>query len=179
VSILDRLWLRRMRRALSVERQDVRRKWNRSLPSGEYLDDRWERATRLGFGQGSSIYDSSVVIGDVRVGSNTWIGPFVLLDGSGGLRIGDNCSVSAGTQIYSHDTVAWALSAGLNPAVTASTAIGSNVYIGPNTVIAKGVQIGDGVVIGANSFVNIDVPAGCRAWGNPSRIRDEGACRHE
>lgn len=174
MSILDRLWLRRMRRALSVERQEVQRRWNRSLPSGEYLDNRWERATRLGFGQGSSIYDSSVVIGDVRVGSNTWIGPFVLLDGSGGLRIGDNCSISAGAHIYSHDTVDWALSGGVDSAVTARTAIGSNVYIGPNSVIVKGVQIGDGAVIGANSFVNIDVPAGCRAWGNPSRIRDEG-----
>ena len=33
-------------------------------------------------------YDSVLVIGDVQVGKNTWIGPFVVLDGSGGLEIG-------------------------------------------------------------------------------------------
>ena len=30
-----------------------------------------------------------MIIGDVKVGKNTWIGPNVILDGSGGLEIGD------------------------------------------------------------------------------------------
>jgi acetyltransferase-like isoleucine patch superfamily enzyme len=33
-----------------------------------------------------------------------------------------------------------------------------------------GVTIGDGAVIGANSLVQIDVPPGKRAHGNPCRI---------
>ncbi len=105
--------------------------------------DRWEKARLLGFGEGSSIYDSSLVLGRVKVGSQTWIGPFTVLDGSGGLEIGDHCSISSGVQIYSHDTVERSLSGGEAPIVRAATRIGSNCYIGPNAVIAKGVTIGD------------------------------------
>ena len=88
------------------------RKWNRCLPLGDYIVDRWEKASSLGFGEGTSVYDSSLVLGDVKVGKNTWIGPFTVLDGTGGLEIGDYCSVSAGVQIYSHDTVDWAVTRG-------------------------------------------------------------------
>jgi acetyltransferase-like isoleucine patch superfamily enzyme len=86
-------------------RDDVQARWKRDLPLEELLFDRWERAANLGFGDGTSIYHSSYVFGEVSVGRNTWIGPLVLLDGTGGLTIGDNCSISTGVQIYSHDTV--------------------------------------------------------------------------
>jgi hypothetical protein len=69
-------------------RAEMRNQWNRDLPLEELLFDRWERAERLGFGKGTSIYHNSYVYGDVKVGRNTWIGPFTVLDGSGGLKIG-------------------------------------------------------------------------------------------
>lgn len=153
-------------------RTELDDRFRRTLPFGDYVVDRWEKARLLGFGEGASIYDSSVVLGAVTVGEQTWIGPFTLLDGSGGLEIGDHCSISAGVQIYSHDTVAWAVSGGAEPARRAATRIGSRVYIGPNTVIAKGVTIGDGCVIGAQSLVLRDIPPGARAWGNPARVQD-------
>lgn len=150
---------------------EVMKDFQRSLPFGDYVVDRWERARLLGFGEGSSIYDSCLVIGDVSVGVNTWIGPFTVLDGSGGgLIIGDNCSISAGVQIYTHDTVRRALSGGVDPICKAPTIVGSNSYIGPNAVVSKGVAIGNGCVIGANSLVRCDVPDGCRAYGSPARI---------
>ena len=99
---LKTLWLER--------RRAVQRQYRRSLPLADYVVDRWEKARELGFGEGTSIYDSALVIGDVQVGRNTWIGPFTVLDGSGGLTIGSNCSISSGVQIYSHDSVAWAIS---------------------------------------------------------------------
>lgn len=150
--------------------EEVAGRWDRTLPFGDYFVDRWEKARRLGFGEGASIYDSSLVLGDVRVGKDTWIGPFTVLDGSGGLSIGDYCSISAGVQLYTHDTVRWALSGGTHKPDRRPTTIGSRCYIGPNTVVAKGVSIGDGSVIGANSLVLDDVPAGSRAFGNPCRV---------
>lgn len=156
---------------LSVKRDEWRAKYDRVLPVGDYLSDRWDKARVLGFGESASIYDSSVVIGDVRVGEGTWIGPFTVLDGSGGLIIGSYCSISAGVQIYTHDTVEWALSGGGKPAVKAPVTIGDRCYIGPNAVISLGVEIGDGCVIGANSFVNRNLAPGSRAWGNPARIQ--------
>lgn len=145
-------------------------KFDRSLPLAELFVDRWERAALLGFGKGTSIYGSAIVLGDVTVGENTWIGPNVLLDGSGGLTIGSNCSISAQVQVYSHDSVQWAVTNGIEPYDYNKTTIGSNCYIGPNVVIQKGITIGDRSIIGANSFVNVNVDSGTKLAGNPARI---------
>ena len=142
----------------------------RSLPLGDYIIDRWEKAKLLGFGEGTSVYDSVLVFGNVEVGQKTWVGPFVILDGSGGLVIGSHCSISAGVQIYSHDSVQWALSGGSSDYDYMKTTIGNNCYIGPNTTITKGVTIGDGCVIGAHSLVLHDIPADSKAIGTPCRV---------
>ena len=152
------------------QRDQVNADYKRTLPFADYIVDRWEKANMLGFGEGTSVYDSCLVIGQVSVGAHTWIGPYTVLDGSGGLTIGSYCSISAGVQIYSHDTVARSLSAGKSPIEYASTQIGSRCYIGPNVIIAKGVTIGDGAVIGANSLVLKDIPANSRAHGTPCHI---------
>lgn len=146
-----------------------KKKYNRSLPFNELLFDRWARAVELGFGEGTSVYDSSLIIGNVRVGNNTWIGPNTILDGSGNLKIGSNCSISANVQLYTHDTIKWATSGGVAPYDYAATTIGNNCYIGPNTVISKGVVLGDGTVVGANSFVNRSFPAHSKLAGNPAK----------
>jgi acetyltransferase-like isoleucine patch superfamily enzyme len=156
---------------LFAEQQGLfRSKWNRSLPFADYIVDRWEKAKKLGFEEGCSIYDSSLVLGNVKVGRNTWIGPFTVLDGSGGLTIGEYCSISAGVQVYTHHTVNWSLSGGEQNSERASVNIGDRCYIGPNVIISKGVTVGDGCVIGANSLVNCDIPANHKAWGTPARI---------
>jgi len=144
-------------------------KWRRVLPLGDSINDRWEKAEFLGFGKGSSIYDSSLVFDTVQVGENVWVGPFTILDGSGGLlRIGNNCHISAGVQIYTHDTLTTVLYN--QKPETADVIIGDNCYIGPNTIISKGVKIGDHVAIGANSFVNKDIASNSKGHGTPFRI---------
>jgi acetyltransferase-like isoleucine patch superfamily enzyme len=150
--------------------KELNKRFHRTLPFADYFIDRWKKAEILGFGTGTSVYDSCLVLGDVNVGENTWIGPFTILDGSGGLQIGSYCSISAGVQIYSHDTVAWALSGGKKTAEKAPTKIGSRCYIGPNTIITKGVTIGDGCIIGANSLVEKDIPGNSKAYGSPCKI---------
>lgn len=144
-------------------------KWNRSVPFGELLNDRLGRAEQLGFGSGTTIYDSALVLGDVNVGNDTWIGPSTILDGSGGLKIGSHCSISAGVQLYSHDTMAWANSGGKEGYEYAPTEIGDNCYIGPNSVVGKGVRIGEGSTIGAMSLVLEDIPPNVVAFGTPCK----------
>jgi acetyltransferase-like isoleucine patch superfamily enzyme len=145
--------------------------FQRRVSFGDLITDRWENAREYGFGEGTSCYDSALVMGEVRVGCHTWIGPGTVLDGTGGLSIGDHCSISTGVQIYSHDTVQRSLTLGKAPIEYSPTKIGSGVYIGPNSVISRGVTIGDGAVVGAMSFVNHDVPAGSKVWGCPARIQ--------
>ncbi|RDL47382.1 UDP-2-acetamido-3-amino-2,3-dideoxy-D-glucuronate N-acetyltransferase [Ensifer sp. M14] len=159
--------LRVLQVALQKEKLE---KFKRRVSLGDLLTDRWENAREYGFGEGASCYDNVLILGDVKVGAHSWIGPNTILDGSGGLVIGDHCSISAGVQIYSHDTVQRSVTLGRDPIDYAPTRIGQGVYIGPNAIIAKGVTIGDGAVIGAMSFVNSDIPAGKKAWGAPARI---------
>lgn len=150
---------------------DAIQRWQRRLPIGDLLTDRWEVARQYGFGEGTSCYDNVQVYGDVKVGKNTWIGPNVILDGSGGLTIGDNCSISAGVQIYTHHTVRWANSLGKEAYEHRPTHIGSGVYIGPSAVIQMGVTVGERATIGALSLVNHSVAAGAKAYGAPARMR--------
>ncbi len=149
----------------------MREKWNRSLPLEELLFDRWDRALALGFGEGTSIYHNAYVYGDVRVGRNTWIGPYTMLDGSGGgLEIGDSCCISAGTQIYTHDTVRRTLSGMTLEAERSPVRIGECTYVGAAAVITRGVTIGNHVVIGAGAIVKHDIPPYSVAVGIPARV---------
>lgn len=139
-------------------RKKMQDEWHRDLPFEELLFDRWERAKSLGFGEGTSIYHNAYVYGDVKVGKNTWIGPFTVLDGGGGLTIGDHCSISSGVQVYTHDTVKWAVSGGEMPYEEAPVIIHDCCHIGANAIVARGVEIGPHSVVGAGSFVRKNVP---------------------
>ena len=141
----------------------------RSLPKDEMGSDRWKRAESLGFGKGTNIYLNSYVYGDVTVGENTWIGPFTILDGSGGLQIGSHCAIGAGVQIYTHDTMNWTITGGKEPYEYSPVTIGNNCFIAPSCFISRGVTIGDGAIIGANSFVNKNVKPGSKVAGSPAR----------
>jgi acetyltransferase-like isoleucine patch superfamily enzyme len=159
-----------IKRSFQLLRKVKKDKFKRVLPLGELIQDRWEKAKFAGFGKGTSVYDSSYIFGEVTIGENTWVGPFTILDGSGGLTIGSNCSVSAGVQIYTHDTVGWAISGGIEPYEYDKVTIEDNCYIGPNTIIAKGVHLGKGTIVGANSFVNKSYPENAKIAGNPAKI---------
>lgn len=141
-------------------------KYNRFLSIPDYFIDRWERAELMGFGAGTSVYDSCLVLGDVNVGKNVWIGPYTILDGSGGgLTIGDNCAISAGVHIYTHNSVDNCINGG--EIQHAPVEIGHNVYIGPLTVVTMGCRIGNRVIIGANSYVDKNIPDNTKTFGSP------------
>ena len=149
---------------------NLRNRFDRSLPFQDSIFDRWVRAESLGFSRGASIYNSASVFGKVSVGFSTWIGPNTILDGSGGeIRIGSFCSISAGVHIYTHDTVLWALSGGKCTRNVNPVTIADNVYIGSQSIITPGVSVGNKSVIGANSFVNRDVKESSIVAGSPAR----------
>ncbi len=142
----------------------------RHWPEEELAGDRWERARWLGFGEDSCVHRSSYVYGDVRAGSHVWVGPFAVLDASGGLEIGDFTTICAGVQVYTHDSVRWALSGGAVGFEAAPVRIGRCCYLGAGSIVTKGVTIGDHTVVGAGSVVNRDLPPNSVAVGSPGRV---------
>lgn len=150
-------------------------KYKRVNPFFENIVD-WKRKGEKYTGDATiTIYDSATLIGDVKIGGHTWVGPFCMLDGSGGLSIGSFCSISSGVMIFTHDTVKWALSGGFGGSPRgkgyeyAPVSIGDNCFIGTQTVIIKGVAIGNRCLVGANSLVNKDMPDNSIFAGVPAR----------
>ncbi len=115
-------------------------------------------------------HEHTVIVGEPSIGPGTWIGPFTLIDGSGGLTIGAGCDISTGAQIYTHSTVRRCVSGRRHEQVDrASTMLGDRVFIGANAVVMMGVTIGDEAVVGAGAVVTHDVPARTVVAGVPAR----------
>jgi acetyltransferase-like isoleucine patch superfamily enzyme len=133
--------------------------FHRVLPTGELLFNRFDKARYLNTGEDSSIYDSSIIMGDVKIGKNVWIGPNTILEGlNAPLVIGDYVSISAGVLIYTHDSTKHYVSGGKAPFLQGAVTIGSNTVIGSMAMIGCGVTIGNHCVIGALSMVTSNVP---------------------
>lgn len=115
-------------------------------------------------------HEHAVLVGEPRIGPGTWIGAFTLIDGSGGLTIGEGCDISVGAQIYTHSTVRRCVSGRRSAEVDrAPTTLGDRVFVGANAVVLMGVTIGDEAVVGAGAVVTHDVPARTVVAGVPAR----------
>lgn len=110
---------------------------------------------------------------NIRLDRNVHIGPGALVDGAGGVHIGEGTLVAPGVSIYSRthnfDESLTALPFD-NVMLVAPVLIGRYVWIGARVTILPGVIIGDGAIIGAGSVISKDVPAGAVVVGNPGRV---------
>lgn len=116
-------------------------------------------------------------VGEPEIGEGCWIGAFCVIDGSGGLSIGEGCNFSAGSHIYTHSTVGRCLSEGELPIERRPTRIGDYVYIGANAVVLMGSDIGDHSVIAAGAVVaeGTVAPPHSMLRGVPAKVIPNGA----
>jgi acetyltransferase-like isoleucine patch superfamily enzyme len=152
-------------------RDDTYKNFKRINPFIEDLTD-WKERGEFLFGPNKNItvYQTSTILGDVKVGENTWVGPYTSLDGQGGLKIGKNCSISSGVVIVTHDSIKWALSNGKISYELSPVSIGDNCFIGTNAIITKGVDIGHHSVVAAGAVVVKSCPPYSIVGGVPGRI---------
>lgn len=131
---------------------------------------RYPRRIELGdyvrIGRGVHIV-SDLTTGTLIVGKGTWIGKKCRLDFSGGLVIGEDCTLSENVTILTHDH-------GLTPHSTPEgkmLKIGKKVWIGANVMILPQVrEIGDDSIVGAGAVVTTSVPPAVVFGGNPGRV---------
>ncbi|MCL2807157.1 MAG: acyltransferase [Coriobacteriia bacterium] len=156
---------------LRVLRQQMRERYHRMVPTGELLFDRFSKAAELGAGTASSVYDSSLVLGEVEIGENVWVGPNTILDGyHAKLSIGNWVTIAAGVCIYTHDSSKRYLSGGRDTGTTGAVTIGDCSVIGTLAVINPGVTIGKHCLIGSHALVNKDIPDNSIALGVPAKV---------
>lgn len=107
-----------------------------------------------------------------EIGNNTMISLGAKIDvRRGKVKIGDNCLITHGCYILSHDGAVHVLDESDDG--NGFVEIGNNVFIGVNSVVMRNVKIGDHSIIGAGAVVNRDIPAGVVAAGNPVKVLKE------
>lgn len=113
------------------------------------------------------------IINDPQIGAGTWIGPFTVIDGIGGLKIGKGCDISSGAHVLSHSTVRRCISERRYAEIDrAETVIEDFVFIGENATILMGVRVGHHSVIGAGAVVEeyTVIPPFSLVVGVPGRV---------
>jgi acetyltransferase-like isoleucine patch superfamily enzyme len=137
---------------------------------------------RLALGSGSMI-DAGVVLhcggmdwspstGGIRIGEQSYIGPYSVLFGGAGIDIGDSVLISPGVVITSHQHTYASADADIRtqPLMFASVVIERDVWIGANATILPGVRLGEGSIVGAGAVVRHDVRARTVVAGVPAQV---------
>jgi maltose O-acetyltransferase len=102
----------------------------------------------------------------ISIGEHTVINQSCVLDGRGGLRIGNNVSISPGVWLLTdgHD-----MNDPLFPEVLAPIEICDYAWLGSRALVMPGVTIGEGAVVAAGAVVTKDVCPYTVVGGVPAR----------
>ena len=116
----------------------------------------------------------------INLGNNVWVGHYCLIDGTGGVSIGEGVQLSSHTVVYSHSSQDAIRLLGKHFIEQSATkrpgyklkpvTIGEYTFVGTSSVILPGSAIGKGCIIGAGSVVNTEIPDYAIAVGNPVKI---------
>ncbi|MFM7216638.1 MAG: transferase hexapeptide repeat family protein [Bacteroidota bacterium] len=122
------------------------------------------------------VHESAVVIGDVIIGKDVYIGPGAVIRGDWGrIVIEDGCNVQENCVVHMFPGITVYLREGAHighGAVIHGSSIGRNSLVGMNAVVMDHVKVGEGCIIGALTFVpeGAEVPDRKIAVGNPAKV---------
>ena len=122
----------------------------------------------------------------IAIADNVFVWHYSILDGTGGIEIGEGTQIGAWVGIFTHSShlavrlygrhyfeVPEAEKVGFE---VAPVKIGRYAFIAPGSKILPGVTVGDGAIVSAGSVVKADVPPFTLVSGNPATAR--GSTRH-
>ena len=110
--------------------------------------------------------------GSIEIQDNTFVGPYVVIYGHGGVRIGKGCLIAMHSRILSSNHAIPDLGVPIRsmPDVLEPTVIEDDVWIGAGVTVLAGVHLHRGAIIGAGAVVTHDIPANAIAVGVPAKV---------
>jgi acetyltransferase-like isoleucine patch superfamily enzyme len=116
----------------------------------------------------------------ISIADNVFVWHYTILDGTGGLEIGEGSQIGAWVGIFTHSShIAIRIYGKHYQEIPehekqgypiASVKIGKYVFIGAGAKILPGVTIGDGSIISTGAIVNRNVGAFEIVSGNPAKV---------
>jgi acetyltransferase-like isoleucine patch superfamily enzyme len=116
----------------------------------------------------------------ISIADNVFVWHYTILDGTGGLEIGEGAQIGAWVGIFTHSShIAIRLYGRHYQEVPESEKkgypispirIGKYVFVGAGSIILPGVVIGDGAIISAGAVVTKDVGHFEIVGGNPAKV---------
>ncbi len=135
-------------------------------------------------GQGTTIWQFSVVLAGAKIGANCNINALTLIEND--VVMGDNVTVKSGVQIWDGLRIEDNVFIGPNvtftndfsprskqrPTEFLKTIIKQGASLGANSTVIGGLTIGKYAMIGAGSVVTKNVPDYGLVYGNPAQLKD-------
>lgn len=126
-------------------------------------------------GRGCEIQDGARLEtwgGSIELQENTFVGPYVVIYGHGGVRIGKGCLISMHCRILSSNHTIPPIGVNIRSMsdVAMPTVIEDDVWLGAGATVLAGVRLHQGAIIGAGAVVTHDIPANAIAVGVPARV---------
>jgi len=147
------------------------------------ITSRGRKLTRLA----AYIYGDNehVAEGEVVIAQNCHIGPQTVVQGHGGVYVGPDVTIAAGSKVYSvvhdhmnrsdrSDTTLYKFSSMAPEAeqslLVGPVHIGTAAAVGLNAIVLPGVRLGHGAWLGAGSLAARDIPDNAIAVGSPAKV---------
>ena len=119
-------------------------------------------------GAGSHLYRGTEIWSPagITIGSHTSVGTDAILDGRGGITLGDNVNLSSQAAIWTMQHVPDDPDFGV---FSAPVVVEDRAWISFRATILPGVTIGEGAVVAAGAVVTKDVPPFAMVGGIPAK----------
>ena len=101
---------------------------------------------------------------NIKISNKVFIWHFTIIDGTGGVEIGEGTQIGAWVGIFTHS------SHNKKGYLIKPVKIGKFVFVATGSIINPGVEIGDGALISAGSFVTKNVEPFQIISGNPAIV---------
>jgi len=108
--------------------------------------------------------------GNLRIGSNVYVGPRCVFDLTDLVCLHDDSSISAQVSFITHLDVGNQPLKRVAPRRQGPISVGRGAWIGVNTTVLHDVTIGEFAMVGAMSLVNRPIAARTIAFGIPARV---------